>query len=208
MRRMSSIAFAAAALLLLGAAPSSAQPALSGVEAAGAEAAGRKPPPTALSGLDVVARRATPLSGVTVGMKACPEGRKPPDPEIPPPKLVSTFPAKGAKVRPGVLVLRLTFDRPMTCAGVLDSEGYRPNPCPAPLIEPMISHDRRTFLTVCMTEANYRYGMRLRRFESLAGRPAPPSTLEFETSLARPTRTVEQALAQDPWMLQMASTER
>jgi hypothetical protein len=204
---MSSIA--AAALLLLGAAPSSAQPAPSGAAAlSGVEAAGRKPPPTALSGLDVVARRATPLSGVTVGMKACPEGRRPPDPAIPPPKLVSTFPAKGGKVRPGVLVLRLTFDRPMTCAGVLDSEGYRPNPCPAPLTEPMISHDRRTFLTVCMTEANYRYGIRLRRFESLAGRPAPPSKLEFETSLARPTRTVEQALAQDPWMLQMASTER
>ena len=206
MRRVSSVFAAAVALSLLGPAPSSAQSRDAGATAlSGVEVVARKAPPTPLSGLDVVVRRATPLSGVTVGMKACPEGRKPPDPESPPPRLVSTFPDKGAKVRPGVLVLRLTFDRPMTCAGLLDTEGYRPNPCPAPLNEPMISHDRRTFLTVCVIAANYRYGMRLHRFTSLAGHPAPAADLEFETSLGRPARNVEEALAEDPWMAQMAS---
>jgi hypothetical protein len=138
-------------------------------------------------------------------MKACPEGRRPPDPEIPAPRLVSTFPEKGAKVRPGVMVLRLTFDRPMTCIGLLDAEGMLLNPCPAPLVEPMISHDRRTFLTVCMTVENHRYGMRLHRFMSLAGHTADVSDLEFETSTAAPAATVGEALVEDKWMLQMAS---
>ncbi len=165
----------------------------------------RKAPPTAVSGIDVVVHRATPLSGVTVGLKTCPEGRKPPDPEIPAPRLVSTFPEKGAKVRPGVMVLRLTFDRPMTCIGLLDTDGMLPNPCPAPLSEPMISRDRRTFLTVCMIMENRRYGMRLHRFMSLAGHTANVSELVFDTSTAAPASTVGEALVQDRWMLQMAS---
>ena len=160
---------------------------------------------TPLSGVDVVVHRATPLSGVTVGMKTCPEGRKPPDPEIAAPKLVSTFPANGARVRPGVMVLRLTFDRPMTCPGVLDVDKALPNPCPAPLVEPMISKDRRTFLTVCMIMENRRYGMKLHHFMSVAGRTADLAELVFETSAAAPAATVGEALAQDRWMLPMAS---
>ena len=72
--------------------------------------------PTALTGLTVSAARRATLSELTVSPpRKCLEPRRPADPDIPPPKVVSTYPAKGAVVRPGVLVLRLTFDLPMGC---------------------------------------------------------------------------------------------
>jgi hypothetical protein len=39
-----------------------------------------------------------------------------------PPRIVSTFPRQGRTVRPGLLVVRITFDRPMTCDGALHND--------------------------------------------------------------------------------------
>src|SRR5665213_2382260 len=101
---------------------------------------------TSVSALIVAARRSTAVSELDVKAPVCPKVHKAADER---PKLVGTYPERGATVRPGVVILRLTFDKPMTCDGLLNAEGTKANPCPAPLEEPLYSRDRRTFLTVC-----------------------------------------------------------
>ena len=165
----------------------------------------RKPEPTEVSGVTVAAKRkGTPLSGLTVVAGKCPQARRPADPDIPPPKLVSSFPAKGAVVRPGILILRLTFDRPMTCDGLLDIHAPLPNPCPAPLRDPLFSRDRRTFLTVCSIGKGGHYGLRLNHFTSLAGRSSEPYELVFDTSASSEVASIDEAVAQDEWLRQAA----
>ena len=46
------------------------------------------------------------------------------------PRVVSTYPARGAVVRPGLVVMRVTFDQPMACSGRLAGLGPWVNPCP------------------------------------------------------------------------------
>jgi hypothetical protein len=160
----------------------------------------KKAEPTPLSGVDVVVHRATPVSEVDVVLPPCPKANGAPDSEIPTPKVVSTFPAKGAVVRPGLLVVRVTFDRPMTCVGVLQNHIPLPDPCPPPLREPMISRDKRTFLTVCMVEANRHYGLWLKDFTSLGGRSPPSYEMVFDTSDKADITRVEEAVAEDEWL--------
>ena len=87
----------------------------------------RKAEPTGVSGVDVVVKRATRLSEVEVTLPPCPQANKSPNPEFPPPKVVSSFPAKGAVVRPGIVILRVTFDKPMACPGLLDTHAPLPD---------------------------------------------------------------------------------
>jgi hypothetical protein len=135
---------------------------------------------TALSGLTVMARRSsTPLSGVDVEGKKCPAARNPADPERQPPKLVSSFPDTGRPVRPGIVILRLTFDQPMTCDGVIRRVGGLAYPCPLPLKSPMISRDRRTFLTVCKVEPGNMYGVVVEGFTSLSGHAFKPRQIQI-----------------------------
>src|SRR3569833_1034072 len=92
--------------------------------------------PTAVSGLDVAVKKTTRLSELEVSVPLCGKARPatdaaaedprfkpgnnivqragPFDEAQPATKLVSSFPGKGDTVRPGRLVLRLTFDRPMS----------------------------------------------------------------------------------------------
>jgi hypothetical protein len=221
MRTGSLICAAAMGLALAGPAPAMAEPD-DVVELSGVTVTVRKPEPTELSGLTVVARkheptpvseltvtvhRATPLSGLTVTAPKCPQARNPPDAGVLPPRLISSFPASGARVRPGVLILRLTFDRPMTCDGLLNVHAFFPDPCPKPLRDPVISRDRRTFLTVCQIDGGKRYGLRLNRFTSMAGRRAPPIELVFDTSPETKTASIEEAITQDPWLRQAATAQ-
>jgi hypothetical protein len=180
-----------------------------------------KPKPTSVSGVDVVAKRSTKVSGVEVTVPLCPGARKDSGPAAdgfrpgnsivvregrfddrrpPSPKVVSSFPAKGDVVRPGLLVLRVTFDRPMTCLGLLQNHLPFPDPCPPPLRQPMISRDKRTFLTVCMVEANRHYGLWLDNFASVGGRTLPPYELVFDSSDRSDIATLEEAVAQDTWL--------
>ena len=182
----------------------------------------KKPEPTELSGLTVTVRRPTPLSDVTVTLPKCPPARSPAEAEGPAPKLLSAYPAREATVRRGIVILRLTFDRPMTCEGLLDLAAGYPNPCPAPLTNPLFSRDRRTFLTVCVVgdgqdkaQSDWRkdktavlcggclvvYRLRLDRFTSLSGKPLEPLTVEFKVDPAsRPVRTMKEAMAQDTFL--------
>jgi hypothetical protein len=204
MRTRPLICAAAMGLALAGPAPAMPEPD-DVVEVSGLTVTVHKPDPTPVSGLTVTARRATPLSGVTVTAPKCPKARNPADAGVPPPQLVSSFPANRSVVRPGLLVVRLTFDRPMTCDGLLDGHLTFLDPCPQPLSDPMISRDRRTFLTLCRVDGGKRYGLWLHLFRSLAGRPAKPSELVFDTERTSRIGSVEEAIAQDPWLLQTAT---
>ncbi|HEX2817696.1 MAG TPA: hypothetical protein VHN39_14975 [Phenylobacterium sp.] len=132
------------------------------------------------------------------------------DPRAPPPRIVSTFPARGAVVRPGVLVVRVTFDQPMSCKGFFAPAIEMRTPCPEETQYWVLSFDRRTIRTTCRTEVNSHYGLRLSdrslsgdsktTFVSLAGQRAPPYVLTFDTSAEAPITTAGESLAEDPEM--------
>ncbi|HEY3951605.1 hypothetical protein [Phenylobacterium sp.] len=155
------------------------------------------------SELDVIAR------------KQCLEVKK--EPSTPPAKLVSSFPAQGATVRPGLLIVRLTFDRPMTCNGFLKRDIDLPDPCPDTHQQFRQSADRLTVWTVCVARPGHRFGVWLNKpvfdddgtgfsdfqnkgaqFESLAGWPVQPYRLVFSTSDGPLVDNIEDALRQDP----------
>ncbi|MGZ3278237.1 MAG: Ig-like domain-containing protein [Caulobacteraceae bacterium] len=112
------------------------------------------------------------------------------------PKVVATFPANGAVVRPGVVVVRVTFDQPMACDASFDGVSNLPNPCPGRWREATLSRDQRSFRTVCEAKPNTRYRMTLRSFRNSHGL-AIPADVTFSTSGASPIATIRQALAED-----------
>ena len=144
-----------------------------------------------------------PLAGVTVSPPViCLQAHRPADRNVPPPKVVSTYPAKGAVVRPGRLVVRITFDLPMACDGTfLDAP---------PLKSPLawgdrvvkLTRDRKTFRIEGYVEKDSSYGLWLnhapvRDFVGLSGQPLEPFDLTFTTSSGPAVGTIKEALAQD-----------
>ena len=119
------------------------------------------------------------------------------------PKVLDSFPKKGAVVRPGLLVVRVTFNRPMACAGGFAADPPLQNPCPGLPREMVLSYDRRTVRTVCVVEPNAQYGLWLSQdpngdsFMGLAGLPSLPYRLNFTTSADPAVATVCDALVQD-----------
>lgn len=113
------------------------------------------------------------------------------------PQVIATFPAQGAVVRPGVVVVRVTFDQPMACDASFEGLSDLPNPCPGRWREVTISRDQRSFRTVCEVKANTRYRLTLRSFHNGHGM-AVAAEVTFSTSGAAPIATIQQALAEDP----------
>ena len=119
------------------------------------------------------------------------------------PKVVSTFPEKNAVVRPGLLVVRVTFNQPMACDGAFTGAPPLQNPCPGFSREMLLSYDRRTVRTVCVVEPNAQYGLWLNQsptdhsFLGLGGLPSEAHRLTFSTSAAPAVSTVCDALAED-----------
>jgi hypothetical protein len=118
------------------------------------------------------------------------------------PKIVSTFPAKGAVVAPGVLVMRVTFDKPMACAGVFGDDPPYHNPCPGRIQHMLLSYDRLTVRTACVVEPNATYGAWISSgneadFISLTGATSSQYEFRFTTSAAAPVTTVCEALTED-----------
>ena len=119
------------------------------------------------------------------------------------PKVVSSFPAKGAVVRPGLLILRLTFDKPMACSGRVLAHLPWLNPCPDGPQDMLLSYDRRTVRTACAAGPDAHYGVSLNReldgdaFMGQAGLPAETFGLDFTTSSEPAVGSVCEALAQD-----------
>jgi hypothetical protein len=167
-----------------------------------AAATAAAPPPNTIEGLNVVAPKM--VAELTVMPHAvCLDAKR--DVSIPAPKIVSTFPSRGAAVRPGVLVVRITFDRPMTCAGVLQADEPLLDPCSDRVQKFVLSYDRKTVRTVCVAAPKSHFGLWLNRgapgsqqFESLAGWRPSPYELTFSTTGEPLATTVREALEQDP----------
>ena len=112
------------------------------------------------------------------------------------PRVVATFPARGAVVRPGLVVVRVTFDQPMSCDASFDGTSDLPNPCPGRWREATLSQDRRSFRTVCEVRSGARYRLTLRSFRNTHGLAIPLDVI-VSTSGAASVATVREALAED-----------
>jgi hypothetical protein len=144
--------------------------------------------------------QATVLSGVGVSLpKTCLGPRDPPDPDVPAPMLLSTYPAKDQVVRPGLVILRLTFDLPMACwpqHGPAHLDAGRPDPCAT---TPRVQHwvlfkERRDWTVLCHLLPKTRYSFQVKSFKGLSGRETEPFTLTFYTSDEPPVLAVKEAL--------------
>ncbi len=152
--------------------------------AAGAVKTPAPPPPTALSGVTVVASRAVP-------------------------HVQSTFPAADAKVPPGLLVLRVTYDTRMRAEGwsYAQAAGAEYPDCAA---SPRLLDDGRTFVLICRTLPAKRYAVWFNRpplqdFASLSRRPAIPFQLNFTTTDGDPVRTLAEAMKADAALSNVAN---
>ena len=117
--------------------------------------------------------------------------------------MVSTFPADGAVIRPGLLVLRVTFDTPMSCRGFFTARPPFHDPCPDARQHWVVSFDRRTIRAICHVDAAGHYGVRMSdqpdsRFYSLRGRPLDIYEFSFTTSDGAEILTTSDSLNQDP----------
>ena len=140
----------------------------------------------------------------------CLKPRNPPDPDVPAPKLISTFPAQGQIVRPGLLNVRFTFDLPMACTGGVEVKGDFRNPCmDADAKEHYLQPwDRRSMRYRCQLEPGRRYVLTINtkvpgktpwpKLQGLGGREARPFELTFWTSNTAPVQTQDEADSQDP----------
>jgi hypothetical protein len=169
-------------------------------------------PPTVSELVVIAPRKPTMVSEVdVVGKIKCvaPEI----DRRAHPPRVVSTYPAADAVVAPGLLIIRVTFDQPMSCAGYFAAADPAHNPCDESGAQQrfLMSFDRRTVRTPCLVLPNTRYRLWMNepRADLSAGPSAPQFVgmngwrmdghrLSFTTSAQPPVETVREALGQDP----------
>jgi hypothetical protein len=115
----------------------------------------------------------------------------------PGPKVTETFPANGASVAAGVVVLKVSFDQPMTpdawAYGRSDAGAF-----PQCLARPRLLADRHTFALLCTVAPNQSYALQINpapAFKNAGGRSAKPYPMSFTTS-ADVTRDMHAALTQ------------
>jgi hypothetical protein len=113
----------------------------------------------------------------------------------PGPKVVASYPADGAEIPAGTLVLKIVFDQPMTpdgwSYGRTDGAGF-----PHCLAKPRLLGDQRTFVLLCNVLPHQAYALRINAppdFKSENGRSAKPAVLRFSTSDTGP-RDIHDAL--------------
>ena len=161
---------------------------------------------TEVSGVVVVAKpKAVLLSGVEVVDRVrCLPPRTPPDETVPAPKLVSSYPTAGQTVKPGYIVLRLTFDLPMACRGSI-GVNWAGGACASQAREIWHqSYDRRSLLILCKVKPNALFvvGMNLGSLEHFVGlsgqEPHASHLFAFGTSGGPPVMTVSGLIDRDP----------
>lgn len=101
----------------------------------------------------------------------------------PGPRVVASYPAEGASVPGGVLVLKIVFDQAMTpkewAYGKADTGEF-----PTCLAQPRLLADQRTFALLCTVTGNADYAISVNpapTFQSAEGVPAKPFVLRFKT---------------------------
>ena len=102
----------------------------------------------------------------------------------PPPKVVASYPAQGAQVGGGVLIIKLVFDQPMAP----DDWSYgraEGGDFPTCLAKPRLLADKHTFALLCSVAAHKTYAIAVNpapAFTGANGRLAKPDTLNFSTT--------------------------
>jgi hypothetical protein len=124
------------------------------------------------------------------GPRPCLDGKPKPGPA---PKVVRVMPAPGSVVRPGPMVLSVTFDQPMACKANQATSPF-PIPCPGDGKAVLISPDQRTLTTVCVVEAGSAYSMPLVDFVGGGGTRSERYDLAFTTAAGPPVKDARQAL--------------
>jgi len=129
------------------------------------------------------------------------------------PKVVSTFPAQGQAIRPGLVVVRVTFDQPVVCAGGLSDDPPLANPCPEAVQHMVLAFDHRTVRTVCLVDPGKLYSVRLNwnpanSFKNLDGVLGEPHQLRFSTSMDPPVTDVCEALREDAETIAQVQAQR
>ena len=115
----------------------------------------------------------------------------------PPPAVQSTYPASGAKVPAGAVILKIVFDQPMAP----DAWAYGPSPdgeFPKCLANPRLLNNGRTYALLCCLPPNRTFALTINgtpRFASVYGRTAKPFTLTFASTDGN-TPSVHEALMQ------------
>lgn len=125
------------------------------------------------------------------------------------PKVESTFPAQGAKVAPGLLVLRVTFSEKMR----EDGWSYVPSPkglYPDCAQTPRLLDDKRTFVLICRTLPSKTYAVWFNQpplvdFSNYSHRSAVPFELSFTTADDEPIRTLADAMKADKALSSVAN---
>ena len=140
------------------------------------------PPPKDSAPKDPAAKDSTPLSGIEV---IAPSGT---------PKVVATYPAAGAAIAPGNVVVMVRFDHRMRP----EVWGYGP-PAGLPCLEkPRLLKDEKTFVLLCTAGFNKSFTLTLngegKGFADLSNTAAAPFTLAFTTTGGDPTLTLTDAL--------------
>jgi hypothetical protein len=115
-----------------------------------------------------------------------------------PPKLVSTYPAAGQAVAPGVLILKVTFDQKMMPTRFDFSPGVTA-PAPKCLKTPRLLDDAKTFVLLCTVEAGKAYALSFNAapsggFANIGDYRAQPAALAFSANTDAPVRSLEDAL--------------
>ncbi len=101
-----------------------------------------------------------------------------------PVKVTGTYPADGASVPGGTVIIRISFDQNMSADSwsyTRSDKGKFPN-C---LTKPRLLPDRRSFVLLCSLDLNTAYAFDVNAsptFETVGGRKAPAVPVSFRTS--------------------------
>jgi hypothetical protein len=118
------------------------------------------------------------------------------------PKVVGVYPAQGASIAPGILIIRVTYDTRMqgqSWSYVSSRDGEYPECAESP----RLLDDHKSFALICRTLPKKTYALWFnhgdyQNFTSISHRPAAAYELKFTTSDADPVWTLEDAIKADP----------
>jgi hypothetical protein len=128
----------------------------------------------------------TPLSGIVVAA---------PSKQLP--SVVSTYPAAGATVMPGALILKLTFDQKMNPGAFRFDRGD--DRYPSCLARPRLLPDEKTFVLLCTVGPGGKFSIQLNGpgdggFVNLASQRAAPLLLQFSTQDGASVGSIKEAM--------------
>uniref|UniRef100_B0SXY1 SbsA Ig-like domain-containing protein n=1 Tax=Caulobacter sp. (strain K31) TaxID=366602 RepID=B0SXY1_CAUSK len=117
------------------------------------------------------------------------------------PKVVTTWPATGQEIAPGVLVLKVVFDQQMTPRDFAYGLGAGADALNC-LKTPRLLNDNKTFVLLCTTLPGKTYVISLNKeptaaptgFSNLAENRAAPSQLSFATGTGEPVTKLRDAI--------------